>query len=397
MLVVNPVAMRTLAAKVAPDVTLWRRYLHQNPELSFQEVETASFVAQKLTEMGYQPQTRVGGGNGVVAVLEGGKPGRTIALRADMDALPIQEETNLPYASTRPGKMHACGHDAHTAVLLGAAKALMEIRDEVPGKVVFLFQPAEEVFPGGAKGMVEAGVLDGVDAVFGLHVTNPVLAGQIGVRSGPVNAASDEFKVTLYGRGGHAASPHTAVDPIVMLGSVITALQSIVSRSVNPVDQAVLTIGWVRGGEADNVIPEKVEFAGTIRTFDPAVQKLVHARMKAVVEGVAAAHGGRAEIEETYGYPVLRNDEAMTEVARRCAALVVGEENTVVPPLGLGGEDFAYYAQERPACFVRLGTGTPETLTLPTHNPRFVIDESALEVGVAYFISLALHASQLMG
>lgn len=176
MLVVNPVAMRTLAAKVAPDVTLWRRYLHQNPELSFQEVETASFVAQKLTEMGYQPQTRVGGGNGVVAVLEGGKPGRTIALRADMDALPIQEETNLPYASTRPGKMHACGHDAHTAVLLGAAKALMEIRDEVPGKVVFLFQPAEEVFPGGAKGMVEAGVLDGVDAVFGLHVTNPVLA-----------------------------------------------------------------------------------------------------------------------------------------------------------------------------------------------------------------------------
>lgn len=182
-----------------------------------------------------------------------------------------------------------------------------------------------------------------------------------------------------------------------MLGSVITALQSIVSRSVNPVDQAVLTIGWVRGGEADNVIPEKVEFAGTIRTFDPAVQKLVHARMKAVVEGVAAAHGGRAEIEETYGYPVLRNDEAMTEVARRCAALVVGEENTVVPPLGLGGEDFAYYAQERPACFVRLGTGTPETLTLPTHNPRFVIDESALEVGVAYFISLALHASQLMG
>jgi len=396
VLFMKPAEIRALAARVAPDVIDWRRHFHQYPELSFEEAETAAFVAEKLTEMGYQPQTRVGGSHGVVAVLEGGRPGRTIALRADMDALPIQEETGLPFASVRPGKMHACGHDAHTAILLGTAKALKKIQHEVPGKVVFLFQPAEELPPGGAKGMVEAGVLEGVDAVFGLHVFNSLLVGQLGIRSGPVNAASDIFKVTLYGRGGHAAAPHTSVDPIVMLGSVITALQSVVSRSVDPMEQAVLTIGWVRGGDADNIIPEQVEFGGTIRTFDPAVQALVHARLKETVEGVAAAYGGRAEVVSTYGYPVVNNDERITEIARKCAALVVGEENTVVPPVGMGGEDFAYFAQERPGCFVRLGTGTPETLTLPAHNPRFVIDESALEVGVAYYIALALYASQLM-
>lgn len=393
----KPAEIRSLAAKVASDVIQWRRHFHQHPELSFEEVETAAFVAHKLVEMGYEPQTGVGGGHGVAAVLEGGKPGRTIALRADMDALPIQEETGLPFASARPGKMHACGHDAHTAILLGAAKALKEIQDEVAGKVVFLFQPAEELPPGGAKGMVEAGVLEGVDAVFGLHVLNSLPAGQLGVRSGPVNAASDTFKVTLCGRGGHAAFPHVTVDPIVMMGSAITALQSVVSRSVNPMQQAVLTIGWVRGGDADNIIPEQVEFGGTIRTFDATVQHSVHTRLKETVEGVAAAYGGRAEVVSTYGYPVLNNDEAITAVARRCAALVVGEENTVIPPVGLGGEDFAYFAQERPGCFVRLGTGTPETLTLPAHNPRFVIDESALEVGVGYYIALALNASKLMG
>lgn len=392
----KPAEIRALAAKIAPEVIQWRRHFHQHPELSFQEVETAAFVAKQLTEMGYQPQTRVGGSHGVVAVLEGGRPGRTIALRADMDALPIQEETGLSYASVHPGKMHACGHDAHTAILLGTAKALKEIQDKVPGKVVLLFQPAEELPPGGAKGMVEAGVLEGVDAVFGLHVLNTLPAGQLGINSGPVNAASDIFKVTLYGRGGHAASPHISVDPVVMLGSVITALQSVVSRSVDPMKQAVLTIGWVRGGDADNIIPEQVEFGGTIRTFDPEVQTLIHARLKETVEGVAAAYGGRAEVVSTYGYPVLSNDEAMTAIARKCAALVVGEQNTVVPPVGMGGEDFAYFAQERPGCFIRLGTGTPETLTLPAHNPRFVIDESALEVGVAYYLSVVLHASQLM-
>jgi amidohydrolase len=388
--------IRALAAKVAPDVTAWRRHLHQNPELSFHEVETAAFVAARLTEMGYAPRTGLGGVHSVVAELVGGRPGPTIALRADMDALPIHEETNLPFASTRPGKMHACGHDAHTSVLLGAAKVLHQIQDQLPGKIVFLFQPAEELPPGGAKPMVEAGVLDGVDAVFGLHVSNPVPTGQIGFRSGPVNAAADLFKVTLFGQGGHAAYPHNTVDPMIMLAAAISGVQAIISRSVNPVDSAVLTIGWVRGGDADNIIPEKVEFGGTIRTFDPQVQALVHARLKTVIEGVAASFGGRAEVVSTYGYPVLHNDVAMTEVARQAAALVLGEENTMEPLLGLGGEDFAYYAQARPAFFARLGTGTPQTAGIPAHNPRFVIAEESFEVGVAYYVALALHAADLM-
>lgn len=389
-------AIRALAAQIAPDVTAWRRHLHQNPELSFEEQETAAFVTERLTEMGYAPRTGVGGGYGVVAVLEGGKPGPTIALRADMDALPIHEETGLAFSSTRAGKMHACGHDAHTSVLLGTARALRQIQSQVPGKIVLLFQPAEEKPPGGAKGMVEAGVLEGVDAVFGIHVSNPVDAGKLGFRAGPVNANSDRFKVTLHGRGGHAAGPHNTVDPIVMLGAAISSLQSIVSRSVNPMENAVVTIGWVRGGDADNIIPEKVEFGGTVRTFDPRVQELVHARIKAVAEGVAVAHGGRAEVVSTYGYPVLNNDARITDVARQVATAIFGEEQIVEPPAGMGGEDFAYYAQARPACFARLGTGTPTTMSIPAHNPRFVISEDAFAVGVAYYVGLALHAGDFM-
>lgn len=392
----NRSAIRALAAEVAPAVTAWRRHLHQHPELSFEEKETAAFVTERLIEMGYEPQTGVGGGYGVVAVLEGGKPGPTIALRGDMDALPIQEATGLDFASTRPGKMHACGHDAHTSVLLGAARALKQLQAQVAGRVVFLFQPAEEMPPGGAKGMVEAGVLNGVDAVFGLHVSNPVESGKLGFRAGPINAAADIFKVTLHGKGGHAAYPHNTVDPMVMLASAINAAQSIVSRNVDPTLSAVLTIGWVRGGEADNIIPEKVEFGGTVRTFDPKVQELVHARLKAAIEGVAVAHGGSAEVISTYGYPALHNDEKMTEVARKAAALVLGEENITEPPAGMGGEDFAYFALARPGCFARLGTGTPQTATIPAHNPRFVISEESFEVGVAYYVSLALHAAELM-
>jgi amidohydrolase len=389
-------AIRTLAAEIAPQVTEWRRHLHQNPELSFEEEQTAAFVVAKLTEFGYAPRTRVGGSHGVVAVLEGGKPGPTIALRADMDALPIQEEADVPFASTRPGIMHACGHDAHTSVLLGTAKALKQIQAQVPGKIVLLFQPAEEKPPGGAKGMVEAGVLDGVDAIFGIHVSNPVETGKLGFRAGPVNANSDRFRVTLTGRGGHAAGPHNTVDPIVMLAAAINSVQSIVSRSVNPMDNAVLTIGWVKGGDADNVIPERVEFGGTVRTFDPKVQELIHARLKTVVEGVAAAHGGRADVVSTYGYPVLNNDAAMTEVARQVATELFGAENIVEPPAGMGGEDFAYYAQVRPACFARLGTGTPTTATIPAHNPKFVINEDSFSLAVAYYVGLALHAGEHM-
>lgn len=378
-----------LAESVQAEAIAWRRHLHRHPELSFAERETAAFVAERLKEMGYEPISGLGGGHSVVARLSGGRPGPTIALRADMDALPIAEETGLPFASINPGVMHACGHDAHTAILLGAAKTLMAVSDQVPGDVVFLFQPAEEVAPGGAKAMVEAGVLDGVHSVYGLHVGNMLPAGRIGFRAGPVYAASDAFRVRLLGKGGHAATPHLTIDPIAMLGQAITAVQNIASRMVSPLESAVVTIAWVHGGgPANNVIPEAVEFGGTIRTFDEGVREAVHQRLCQVVEGVVASFGGRAEVEVRRGYPVLHNDEAMTQSASMAAAAVLGAENVVLAARSAGGEDFAYYALERPACFARLGTGTPETVNLPVHNSRFVLDERALVVGISYYLAL---------
>lgn len=374
-------------------MTAWRRHLHQHPELSFAETETAAYIAERLREMGYAPQTGVAG-TGVVAVLEGSRPGPTVALRADIDALPVQEATGLPFASARPGVMHACGHDAHTAILLGAARALREIHQEVAGQVRFLFQPAEEMPPGGAKGMIEAGVLNGVDAVFGLHVGNFVPVGKIGLRTGPFNASADNFRVVLHGKGGHAAYPQNTVDPIAMLGAAISALQHIASRMINPVEPVVLTIGWVRGGDADNIIPNQVEFGGTIRATQPYIREQAHARLKSVMEGIAATFGGRADVTVDWGYPALINDAAMTDLARKAAAFALGPENVIEPPLGMGGEDFAYFAQACPGSFARLGTGAPETAGTAAHSPTFVISEDAFAVGLAYYISLVLQCAQ---
>lgn len=384
-----------LAHDTAAQVTEWRRHLHRYPELSFEEAETSAFVAQRLTDMGYQPQTNFGGGYGVVATLEGGRPGPTIAFRADMDALPIHEETGLEWSSTRPGKMHACGHDAHTSTLLGAAKVMRQLQREIPGKIVFVFQPAEEKPPGGAQGMVKAGVLEGVEAIFGLHVTNPLPVGHMGFRAGPVNAASDSFKITLRGKGGHAAYPHITVDPIAMLGATIQGIQNVVSRMVNPTESAVVTIGWVKAGDANNVIPEVAELGGTIRTLTDETRDLVPGKLEAVARGAAAMFGGAADVEVLRGYPVNVNDARMNEIARQAAEMVIGAENCVEPPLGMGGEDFAFYSRVRPSCFARLGTGLPGRAPLPAHNPRFVIEEGAFPVGLAWYLSLALNYAAL--
>ena len=367
-----------------------RRRIHQQPELSFQEEETARFVAAELRSMGYEPQEQIGG-HGVRAVLRGARQGKTIALRADMDALPIEEDNDLPFRSRHPGVMHACGHDAHTAMLLGAAKALRQEAPQLAGNVVFLFQPAEELPPGGAAAMIAAGVLDDphVDAVFGLHQGTAFDVGKIAVVTGPRSASSDSFHISVIGRGGHAAMPHRTVDPIAVTGLLITALQQVVSRHVTPMQPAVLTIGSVHGGTKENVIPDEVTLAGTVRTFDPAVRQDIPRRIDMIVKGITAAHGATYKLDYSFGYPVLVNDSDMAGVARRAAERVVGPANVVSSEPAMAAEDFAYYLHRAPGAFCSLGVGTPGSGDRPSsHRPRFRLEENGLPFGVGFYLSL---------
>jgi amidohydrolase len=375
-----------------------RRHLHRHPELSFQEHETAAYVAAHLREMGYTPKTGLGrAGTGLIAVLEGSRPGPTLALRADMDALPVQELTDLPFRSMRDGVMHACGHDAHTAVLLGAARALMAAREEVPGRVVFLFQHAEESPPGGALELIAAGALDGVEAVFGLHQGTDLNAGQMGFTAGPRQASADMFTLTVRGRGGHGAFPHRAVDAVQVAALVVTALHEIVSRRVPPLQPAVLSIGSIHGGTAPNVIAHEVTLTGTVRALDAGVRDLMPAEIERVAHGVASAWGAEVALDYRHGYPVLVNDPTMTEVARRAAEIALGPENVVMglPPV-MAGEDFAYYLERVPGCLATLGAGTPGVGARgPSHSGTFVLDEGALPCGVAYYLALVTNFTRL--
>jgi amidohydrolase len=367
-----------------------RRHIHQHPELSFEEVETSRYVADQLRSCGYEPEEGIGG-YGVRAVLHGVRPGRTLALRADMDALPINEDNELPFRSRRAGVMHACGHDAHTAMLLTAARILKSEQERLAGNVVFLFQPAEELPPGGAKAMIEAGALEnpGVDAVFGLHQGVAFEVGTIAVVSGPRSASSDTFKITVIGRGGHAAMPHRTVDPVAITGLLITALQQLVSRQLSPMQPAVVTIGSVHGGTKENVIPDHVTLAGTVRTFDPGIRKDIPRRMETMVKGITEAGGARYDLEYTFGYPVLINDSEMAAVARRAAERVVGAGNVVSSEPAMAAEDFAYFLQKAPGAFASVGVGSPGKRDRPSsHSPRFVLDENGLPFGVAYYLSL---------
>jgi amidohydrolase len=372
-----------------------RHHLHRNPELSFEEHETAAFVATHLTNMGYEPRTGLGRTEtGLVATLDGDRPGPTLALRADMDALPVVELNDLPFRSCRDGIMHACGHDAHTAILLGAAQALMAVRDEVPGRVVFLFQHAEESPPGGALELIEAGALDGVDAVFGLHQTPMVDVGRMEVGPGANTASSDRFTLTVYGKGGHAARPHTAVDAIFVAGHVVNALHHIVSRRVNPMQPAVLTIGMIQGGTRPNVIAHEVTIQGTVRTLDEQTWQAMPREIETVARGAASMWGADITLDYRRGYPALINEARMAQVARRAAELVVGPDRVGPNMPGMGGEDFAHYLRRVPGCFVRLGGGTPGTSQESrgnAHSGAFTFDDAALTVGVAWFLSLVIN------
>lgn len=370
-------------------IIAWRRHLHQHPELSFQETNTPAFIAEQLAGFDIEVKTGVGG-NGVVGYLQGGEPGPTIAFRADFDALPIQDEKETPYKSTVPGVMHACGHDGHTAALLGVARVLGKFRSELRGNVRFLFQHAEEKPPGGAKFMIEDGCLDGVDAVYGIHLSSDIPYGLAGLREGPAMAAADAFEVTIAGKGGHGAKPHTTVDPILIGSQIVVGLQQIVSRRVSPVQSAVVTVGMFQGGTAFNVIPNKVSLAGTVRTFDKELRESIKEEIGSVINGLCAAYHAKPEIRYTYGYPALVNAKEETARAQKLIRLALGEDSFLELEQAMGAEDFAYYLEHRPGAFIHVGARNEDERTqYPHHHPRFDIDERALLQSGKLFLAIA--------
>ena len=368
-----------------------RRHLHAHPEPSFAEHETVAYVAARLDEMGI-PYRHIAG-TGLLAEVRGAA-GPTLALRADMDALPIAEVNDVPYRSQRAGVMHACGHDVHTASLLGAARILHELRGELKGTVRLLFQPGEEQLPGGATLMIRDGALENPvpDAIFGQHVHPPLAAGSVGFRPGLYMASTDELYLTVHGRGGHGAMPHQAVDPITITAQLVTALQQLVSRETDPTLPVVLTFGYIASdGGSTNVIPNAVRLKGTLRTLDEGWRKELHQRLKRTTGGIATALGGRAELEIRHGYPFLHNDEALTRWARTEAIELLGEGRVTDLPIRMTGEDFAFYTHHVPACFYRLGVNGPDARSgSPVHTDTFDVDEECLRTGSGLMAWLAL-------
>jgi amidohydrolase len=386
--------IRNRAKTYFPEVVKMRRYLHAHPELSYEEVETGKYVAQKLAELGI-PHVHGVAENGVVGLIEGRNPSKKIvALRADMDALPITEANDVPYKSTVEGKMHACGHDAHTSSLLGVARILNELKGEFEGTIKLIFQPAEEKTPGGASIMIAEGVLENPNplSIIGQHVHPPLEAGKVGLKGGIYMASSDELYLTIKGTGGHGAMPQECIDPILIAAHIITALQQIVSRNADPSLPTVLTLGKINSvGGATNVIPDAVKIEGTFRTLNETWRAEAQRRMRKMAEGIAESMGGSCEFVVEKGYPVLFNDEALTKKVKGFMVEYCGAENVVDLPMRMTSEDFAYYSQKMPACFYRLGTGNrAKGITSGLHTDTFNIEESSLELSIGLMAWLAI-------
>jgi amidohydrolase len=386
--------IQDLSAQFHPEIIEIRRHLHRHPELSFHEVETGKFIARMLAGFGVAHETGWGG-NGVVALIQGKNPDKkTVALRADIDALPIEEVSDIPYKSQHQGIMHACGHDVHTASLLGVAKILHTLRKEFEGTVKLIFQPAEEKLPGGASILIKEGVLDHPKpaSIFGQHVLPSLEAGKVGFRPGMFMASADEIYVTVKGKGGHGAMPHDCVDTILIAAHILVGLQQVVSRNANPVVPSVLTFGKINStGGATNVIPNEVKLEGTFRTLNETWRSEAHQRMKKMAEGIAESMGGSCDFEIMKGYPFLKNDEALTERARQFAIAYLGSENVVDLDIRMTAEDFAFYTQKLPACFYRLGVGNREKgITSPIHTNTFDADEDSLSVGMGLMSWIAV-------
>ncbi|MDX2285960.1 MAG: M20 family metallopeptidase [Bacteroidia bacterium] len=372
-----------------------RRFIHQHPELSFEESETARFVQRRLAQLGIPMQTGIGG-HGIAGLIEGRAPGPVVALRADMDALPIQELNDVPYRSMHPGVMHACGHDAHTACLLGAAEILQGLRHRFSGTVKLIFQPAEERLPGGASLMIRDGVLQapGVQSIIGQHVMPFLDAGKVGIRSGMYMASADEIYLTVVGKGGHAAHPASFVDPILMASQLLVTLQQVVSRS-DPRVPVILSFGKISGEGATNIIPGQVYLEGTLRTLDEGRRRQAHEQITRITHAVCEGLGGRAELEIRKGYPVLHNDEALSARVREAIVAYCGEPQVVDLDLWMASEDFAWYTHEVPGCFYRLGTrNEARGIVHGLHTPHFDIDEEALRLGPGLMAWIALQELQ---
>ncbi len=386
--------VQQLAERYYSDVIAIRRHLHQHPELSFKETETGRYIAQKLRDYDI-PHEHGCAENGVVGYIKGKNPERkVVALRADMDALPIQEANDVPYKSKRKGLMHACGHDVHTASLLGTARILHELRDSFEGSVKLIFQPAEERIPGGASLMIADGVLENPRpfSIFGQHVHPPLAAGKIGMRPGNYMASADELYLTVKGRGGHGALPQDCIDPILITAHLLTAIQQIVCRRATPTTPTVVTFGKINSvGGSTNVIPNKVKLEGTFRTMNEKWRREAHKRMKKLVKNMAKAMGGAAQLTIVKGYPVLVNNDELTAKARRYAVEYLGEENVVDLPIRMTAEDFAYFSHQLPACFYRLGTGNvAKGITSPVHTDTFDVDEDSMRLSTGLMAWMTL-------
>lgn len=367
-----------------------RRYLHQHPELSFKEYKTAQYIISFYEKLGIQVTGNIGG-NGVVAKITGGKPGKTVALRADFDALPIQDEKEVAYKSKVPGVMHACGHDGHTATLLILAKVIHEFKEKLSGNFVFIHQHAEESNPGGAKAMIEAGCLENVDAIFGTHLWATLPTGTVSYKAGPMMAAADEFKVKIQGQGGHGAQPHKTKDSLVTASQLVINLQQIVSRKVNPIHNAVLTVGYFESGNAFNVIADTATIGGTVRTFNLETQALIKEELERVIKGTCYTANSTYEYEYDDGYPAVVNHSEETSFLARCAENIPGVFVQEGEP-ELTGEDFSYYLQHRKGAFFFTGA-MPDTngLTYPHHHPRFDINEKAMLIAAKTLGSVAIN------
>jgi len=376
------------------EVIATRRDLHEHPELGFEETRTARIVAQRLQELNYDVHTGIGK-TGVVGLRRGTRPGKTIMLRADMDALPLAEETGHNFTSREPGKMHACGHDGHVAMLLGAARLIAERAGELAGTIVLCFQPAEEG-KGGAKAMVDEGMLErfGVERAFGLHLFSQLETGVLGFREGPFYASSDSLEIRIDGFGGHGAAPHLSIDPILVAAEFVASVQKIVSRQIDPIEPAVVTIGAIHGGTTHNVIPSSVSLLGTVRAFDRGVRERMAERIERVLKAVCDASGATYAFEYLWRYPVTSNDAAQTRYVRALAERTVGTRYVVDSEKHMGAEDFSFFAERVPASYFVLGCNGGPATSYPHHHGKFDIDEAALVTGVRIMTALAFDAPE---
>ncbi|MGG4494259.1 amidohydrolase [Brevibacillus reuszeri] len=378
-----------LAAEVAEQVVAWRRYLHQHPELSFQEDKTSQYVYETLESFGNLELSRPTK-TSIVARLIGSEPGKVLGIRADIDALPIHEENEVPYASSKPGVMHACGHDGHTAMLLGAAKILSGYKDKIKGEVRFIFQHAEELPPGGAAEIVRSGAADGIDSIIGIHLASYLPVGKFGVLYGALTSSTDRFDITIQGKGGHSSQPEMTVDPIVIGASVISHLQQIVSRNVSALDKVVISVTMLNAGTAYNIIPDTLTITGSTRCFDEEIRKNIPIWIEKIVKGITDAHGASYEFTYSLGYTSVVNDQNVTKLMEDTIRERWGDEDIVFIDPVMPGEDFSEYLKKAPGCFIQLGAGNPEKgFTYPHHHPRFDFDEDCLVRGVELFIRAA--------